>query len=243
MLSNKHSRKPIFVDPPPREAGISYHRRRRLRTLPYNRLAHEGLWLRSRRSLRLPLMPHVEVSAWDIPTRRIRVGGPHVGTAAETKPAMMSSHALIYFLLGLPFQLLRQTTIAHSAIIPQSPGIAPTAVDNDMAHCVDNEGWVRNGIIKSDCAVAMSEFYRTNVLPRGGQEYEFYALGGPRTSRLPTILTPRKYDYGERQYPAPLFRLPCTTHHYRHVCYRHCNARYILARNPTRRHATSVSAS
>lgn len=110
----------------------------------------------------------------------------------------MSSHAVIHFLLGLPFQLLLQSTIAQSAIIPQPPGIAPKSSGNDIGHCVDYEDWLGNGIIKSDCADAISEFFRTNVQPRGGQEYEFYALGGPRTSRFPTVLTPRKYDYGER---------------------------------------------
>lgn len=114
---------------------------------------------------------------------------------------MMSSYALIHFLLGLPFQLLFQTTIVHTAIIPQSPSIAPTALSNDKGNCVANEGWVGDGIIKDDCAHAMSEFYRTNVLPRGGQEYEFYTLGGPSHSRFPTVLTPRKYDYGERPVP------------------------------------------
>ena len=103
----------------------------------------------------------------------------------------------MHFLLGLPIQLLLQITIVHSAIIPQSLGIALTTPADNTAYCVDNEGWIGNGIIKSDCAVAISEFYRTNVQPRGGQEYEFYTIGARKTSSFPLVLTPRKHDYGE----------------------------------------------
>lgn len=140
---------------------------------------------------------------YSVPTRGIRVGESQLGTNTETKPAKMSSRALIHILLGLPFQLLLQTSVIHTAIIPRTPGIAPTAPGDNTAYCVDNEGWVGNGIIESDCAEAISEFYRTNVQPRGGQEYEFYTIGAPRISHFPYVLTPRKYDYGKRPIFSP----------------------------------------
>ena len=138
-----------------------------------------------------------------VPTRGIRVGESQLGTPAEMKPANMSSRALLHFLLVLPFQLLLQTTIVHTAIIPQTQGIATTAPGKNTAHCVDYEGWVGNGIIQSDCTEAISEFYRTTVQPRYGQEYEFYTIGAPRISHFPYVLTPRKYDYGKRPVVCP----------------------------------------
>lgn len=115
----------------------------------------------------------------------------------------MFSSVLIHFLLGWPFQLLLHTTIVHAAIIPQTQGIAPTAPGANTAYCVDNEGWVGNGIIQSDCTEAISEFYRTNVQPRDGRRYEFYTIGAPRISHFPYVLTPRKYDYGKRPVSSP----------------------------------------
>ena len=140
---------------------------------------------------------------YSVPMRGIRVGESQLGTPAETKSAKMSSRALIHFLLVFPFQLLLQTTIVHTAIIPPTLGIAPTASGENTVNCVDNEGWIGNGIIKSDCAEAISEFYRTNVRPRRGQEYEFYTIGAPRISHFPWVLTPRKHDYRKRPVSIP----------------------------------------
>lgn len=121
----------------------------------------------------------------------------------------MFSHVLISITFGCSLQLLLQTSPVHSAIIPQLIDITTTnpTLDNSPAHCTSYEGWVGNGILRSDCAKAISEFYRTNVEPRSGQEYEFLSRGVPRTSYLPYIVTPRKYDYGEQ--PASIISIRC----------------------------------
>lgn len=110
----------------------------------------------------------------------------------------MSSRSLILLVFRFSLQLLLQTSLVHGASIPQSVDVVATnaTLSDNFAYCSDNEGWVGNGILQSDCAEAISEFYRTNVLPRGGQEFEFLSRGVPKTSHLPYIVTPRKYDYG-----------------------------------------------
>ena len=113
----------------------------------------------------------------------------------------MSSRTPIHLLLALFFQLFLQPSPVHSATIPQSFGIATkdAAVNADRAQCIDNEGWVGEGIIVSDCAEAIREFYRTQVQPRREQHYEFLHRGVTRTTALPYINTPRKFDYGEQR--------------------------------------------
>lgn len=111
----------------------------------------------------------------------------------------MSPHILMSPALGYLLQLLLQISWVHSAIIPQSVGLAGTNVTlgDDSAVCVQYEGWVGDGIRQSDCVDAINEFYRTNVQPRGKQEYEFRIRGEPQTTVLPSIMTPWKYDQGE----------------------------------------------
>ena len=53
-----------------------------------------------------------------------------------------------------------------------------------------------DGIVATDCVEARNEFFRTNVQPRGIQEFEFLTHGVPRTGYFPYIVTPRMYDYG-----------------------------------------------
>ena len=113
----------------------------------------------------------------------------------------MSSRTSIQLLLALFIQLLLQPSLVHSATIPQSSGITATnvTVNAEPAQCIDNEGWVGDGIIVSDCVEAIREFYRTQVQPRREQHYEFTQIGVSRTTGLPYINTPRKYDYGEQR--------------------------------------------
>lgn len=112
----------------------------------------------------------------------------------------MSFRALVFSIFGCSLQILLQISLIQGAVIPTSIDIAATnaTLGNDFAYCSDNEGWVGNGIDYSDCAEAIDDFYVTNVRPRGGQEFEFLARGVPRTSHLPYIVTPRKYDHGEQ---------------------------------------------
>lgn len=112
---------------------------------------------------------------------------------------MLSSYVPMYILLSIPFQLLFGTSPVYSAVIPQPIEIATTNVTlrHNPVYCSNSHGWVGDGIIANDCAKAISGFYRTNVRPRGGQEFEFLTRGVRRTSIVPYILTPRKYDYGE----------------------------------------------
>ena len=113
--------------------------------------------------------------------------------------AVMSLPALVIFVLGFLLQTPFQISLVHGAIIPRSVDITTmneTMNDGTPPYCNNLEGWVGDGIDPSDCAVAISEFLRTNVRPRGKQEYEFLARGVPRVSYLPWIVTPKKYDYG-----------------------------------------------
>lgn len=118
---------------------------------------------------------------------------------ARKRPAAMSSHALRFLLLAIAYQHLLQTSLVHGAVIPQPLSNVTTnaTLGGNPAYCSNNEGWVGNGIIRSDCAEAISEFYRTNVEPRKGQEFEFLTRGVRSISHLPTLITPRKGDYGE----------------------------------------------
>lgn len=111
----------------------------------------------------------------------------------------MSSNAVVHFLLGFLFQLLLQSSLVEGAIIPETARITTTnaTLGDSVGHCVNYEGWVGNGIARADCAEAIREFYRTDVQPRGGQEYEFFAVRTKKMSNLPTVITPRKHDYGK----------------------------------------------
>ena len=111
----------------------------------------------------------------------------------------MSSRALVALVLGCLLQLLLETSPVHGAVVLQSIDIAATdaTLGGNPVYCNKLEGWIGEGIDPSDCADAVSEFRRTNVRPRGKQEFEFLSRGVSRTTSLPYITTPRKYDYGE----------------------------------------------
>ena len=111
----------------------------------------------------------------------------------------MSSRALVVLVFGCLVQLLIETSPVHGAVIPQSIDIATTdaTLGGVQVYCNKLEGWIGEGIVPSDCAEAISEFRRTNVRPRGKQEFEFLSRGVSRVTHLPYINTPRKYDYGE----------------------------------------------
>ena len=112
----------------------------------------------------------------------------------------MSSRTPIHLLLALFIQLLLQPLLVHSATIPQPLRITNTnaTIDEDTAKCIDNEGWVGSGIVVNDCVEAIREFYRTEVQPRGGQQYEFVQVGETKTTNLPRINSPRRFNYGEQ---------------------------------------------
>ncbi|KAM0795955.1 hypothetical protein BDR22DRAFT_976498 [Usnea florida] len=110
----------------------------------------------------------------------------------------MSSHTPIHFLLALFIQFLLQPLKVHSATIPQSLGVTNTnaTANEDTAQCIDNEGWVGNGIVVNDCVEALREFYQLEVQPRGGQLYEFLQVEETKTTNLPRINSPRRFSYG-----------------------------------------------
>lgn len=146
----------------------------------------------------LALTVRLLVDALHEPSRGIRVGVSQAESSAGMRPATMSSHVLSLLIVGLFFQLLPQALSVHASVIPQSISIATTnaTLRGHSAYCSDNGGWVGDGIRKSDCADAISEFTRTEVDPRGEQKFEFRSRGVHKTSVLPTVTTPRKYDYG-----------------------------------------------
>ena len=116
-------------------------------------------------------------------------------------PAKMFSRAARIFLtFGCSVQILLRISLIHGASIPTSIGITATnaTLGTSTAHCSGNEGWVGDGIDYGDCVVAISEFYRTNVVPRRGQRYEFLSRGVSKTTVLPYIVPPRKYEHGEQ---------------------------------------------
>ena len=64
--------------------------------------------------------------------------------------------------------------------------------------CNSFTGWIGSGVSRNDCELAIEELWKSDVQPRRGQEYEFYARGAPRLDfPLPLVLTPRKHEYGE----------------------------------------------
>ena len=120
---------------------------------------------------------------------------------AGVESAAMSSRTQIHFLLALFIQLLLQPSLVHSATIPQSLSIKTTnaTANEDTVECMDNEGWVGAGIVVNDCVEAIREYYRTEVQPRGGQQYEFVQVGEPKRTNLPRINSPRRFNHGEQR--------------------------------------------
>ena len=113
----------------------------------------------------------------------------------------MSSRTQIHVLLALFIHLVLQPSLVLSATIPQSLSIKTTnaTVNEDTVECMDNEGWVGEGIVVNDCIEGIREFYRTEVQPRGGQQYEFVQVGDVKTTNLPRINSPRRFHYGKQR--------------------------------------------
>ena len=111
---------------------------------------------------------------------------------------MISLLAQMILALGWVVQLLLETPLVHGATIPQSIDIVAANATSRAtpAYCNNYEGWLGDGIVQGDCAEAISQFFRTDVEPRGNQEFEFLSSWEPRTSHLPYIVTPTKYGHG-----------------------------------------------
>lgn len=112
---------------------------------------------------------------------------------------MLSLFAETVLALGWVVQLLLETRLVHGATIPQSIDIvtADATLGATPAYCNSYEGWLGDGIVQSDCVEVISQFFRTNVEPRGNQEFEFLSSWELRTTHLPYVVTPTKYDHGE----------------------------------------------
>ena len=113
----------------------------------------------------------------------------------------MSSRTPLHLLLVLFIQFLLQPSLVHGATIPQSLSIQTTnaTISEDTVECMDNEGWIGAGIVVNDCVEAIREFYRTQVQPRGGQQYEFVQVGETKTTTLPRINSPKRFNHGEQR--------------------------------------------
>ena len=102
---------------------------------------------------------------------------------------------LAVYVLG---SLLR-TVLVHGAVIPGSADITTTSSlsDSNPVLCNDLEGFVGNGIVRSDCPAAINDFYSTTVRPHAGQEYEFLDRYVRQIYQLPSVVTPIKFHSGE----------------------------------------------
>ena len=111
----------------------------------------------------------------------------------------MSYRTLTVLSLGFLSLFLHGIPPVQGAAVPQSIDLATInmTVSDNPTYCVNNESWMGDGIAKSDCKIAISEFLRTNVRPRGTQEFEFLTRGVPKRFHLPYVTIPRMYDYGE----------------------------------------------
>ena len=109
---------------------------------------------------------------------------------------------LAVYVLGCLLQILPEISLVHGAVIPQSADITATSSTLGLQpiYCNDLEGWVGNGIVRSDCAAAIGEFRLTSVRAHGNQEYEFLNREFHQVSHLPSVVTPTKFYHGG--YPA-----------------------------------------
>ena len=112
---------------------------------------------------------------------------------------MMSLYVQMVLALGCLVQLLLETPLVQGAVIPQSIDIvtADATLGATPAYCNNYESWLGDGIVRSDCEEALRGFLRNNVEPRGTQKFEFLSPWVHKTSHLPYIVTPTKYDHGE----------------------------------------------
>ena len=121
-----------------------------------------------------------------------------MGDLQERGLQKMFCHTPAVYVLGCLLQILRRIPLVHGAVIPQSADITATSstLGLNPAECNDLEGWVGNGIRRSDCAAAITEFFSASVQPHGEQEYEFRNHEVPQTSHLPSVVTPTKFYHG-----------------------------------------------
>lgn len=151
------------------------------------------------RARTVPCLCHIGINTRHEPTRGIKVGDSHVGRSTGARLAAMSSYMLVVLVIVCFLQPLLQTSLVQGAVVPQSihNGTMNATLQATPGYCNSFPDWVGDGIIQSDCTDAISEFFRQNVEPRGRQEYEFLNRGDTRSTYLPYINTPSKYDYGE----------------------------------------------
>lgn len=64
-------------------------------------------------------------------------------------------------------------------------------------HCSLAPEWSSRTFNPRDCDIAISDFLRRKVLVHGESAVEFVRIGTKPRSRLPTVLTPQKYQAGE----------------------------------------------
>ena len=64
-------------------------------------------------------------------------------------------------------------------------------------HCNLAPEWSSRNFNPRDCDTAISDFLRRKVLVHGDSAVEFVRIGTKPRSRLPTVLTPQKYEAGE----------------------------------------------
>ena len=144
-------------------------------------------------------LPSLALAVYHARAPKIRVGEFQLARGAGAQLAIMSPLTVIQ-LLGLAFTLLLHTSLVSSATVAHSLGIARTNLtlgSDDDGDCVTHEGWVGDGIARRDCVAAVREFYRTEVYPRGRNEFEFVSRGVRRKSYLPEVLLPLVSDYGK----------------------------------------------
>ena len=108
----------------------------------------------------------------------------------------MASPSLLVALTLIPLFLLVSPTLGFTTPNP-SPLTRPnTALDAIRDGCNSFPDWIGSGISLRHCDLAIEELWNSDVQPRRGQEYEFYARGAPRTDfPLPQVLTPRTHEY------------------------------------------------
>ncbi len=64
-------------------------------------------------------------------------------------------------------------------------------------HCNSSPEWSSPKFSPRDCDVAVFDFFRRKVLVHGDSAVEFVRIGTKPRSRLPTVLTPQKYEFGK----------------------------------------------
>lgn len=133
-----------------------------------------------------------------------------MGDLQERGLQKMFCHTPAVYVLGCLLQFLPQIPLVYGAVIPQSAGITATSstLGLNAVECNDLEGWVGNGIIRSDCAAATSEFFSTSVQLHGTQDFEFLNREVHQISHLPSIVTPTKFYHGGYQAFSLGFGLP-----------------------------------